>query len=185
VKTWWDDNALANLDQFKGWIGDHTAPSKVAARKHVAAKGYKSILDVGCGLCSEYDGYKADEYPIMYHGIDSCLDLVRLARLRGIIAFRGDVKHLPYAANSFDVVYIRHVLEHLPAIGEALVEATRVARYEVLIVWFIPPTSGPTVTNLDPVTGLYHNQHNDMGLEALPIENTTEAITHLYPDKRR
>src|SRR5688572_22097708 len=96
-ETWWDRNAIAQLGVFKGWIGDHTAASKVAARRYVIAKGYKSVLDCGCGTCSEYYGYKQDAPDIAYCGVDSCRDLVELAssnKIPGVV--HGDLEALPF-----------------------------------------------------------------------------------------
>lgn len=56
--NWWDRHigADTNIETFKGWVSDHTAESKVYARRLVQAMGCRSILDCGAGLCSEYDG---------------------------------------------------------------------------------------------------------------------------------
>src|ERR1035437_1315796 len=151
--TWWDENAINQLKTLEGWIGNHTAPSKVEARRHVAQSGYKSILDVGCGLCSEYAGYKADGYEIEWRGVDSCADLVNLTIPRmPFKVTKADAELLPFPDKFFDVVYIRHVLEHLKSCQAAIREAVRVARKEVLIVWFLRPTYEKASINYDAAT---------------------------------
>lgn len=165
-ETWWDRNAINQLEVFKGWIGDHTAVSKVEARRHVISQGYKSLLDCGCGTCSEYHGYQLDAPEIVYFGIDSCADLVNLAKSNGIPrVIHGDLECLPLEDSAVDVVYIRHVLEHLENYETAITQAVRVARREVLINWFIPCTDGPEELKYDPELNLRHNRYNRLMLE--------------------
>lgn len=166
AETWWDRHAIAQLDLFRSWIGDHTAPSKRAARRHVIAKGYESVLDAGCGTCSEYDGYRQDAPGVTYHGVDSCLDLVRLARQRGIAnVTHADLEALPFDDDFVDVVYVRHVLEHLVSYEAALREVVRVARREVLVNWFLRCSSEPDDLKYDPALDLRHNRYNRAKLE--------------------
>lgn len=164
--TWWDRHALEQIDLFKRWIGDHTAPSKVAARHYVISKGYRSVLDCGCGTCSEYFGYQLDAPVVAYHGVDSCLDLVDLARKNGIPnVTHADLEALPFEEDFVDLVYIRHVLEHLPWYERALQEAVRVARREVLVNWFIRCTDQVDALRYDPALDLRHNRYNRTRLE--------------------
>lgn len=165
-QTWWDRHAIEQIELFTHWIGDHTAPSKVAARQYVISQGYKSILDCGCGTCSEYYGYKQDAPELAYFGVDSCLDLVALASKKGIPnVVYGDLESLPFADNFADVVYIRHVLEHLEGYESALKDAIRVASREVLVNWFIRCTDEDDLLNYDPVLDLRHNRYNRLKLE--------------------
>ena len=167
AETWWDRHALAQLELFTSWIGDHTAPSKVAARRYVMSKGYRSVLDGGCGTCSEYDGYRKDAPLVTYHGVDSCLDLVQLARQRGVPnVTHADLAALPFEDDFVDVVYVRHVLEHLVSYEAVLREAVRVARREVLVNWFIRCGDGPDDLHYDPALDLRHNRYNRAKLES-------------------
>lgn len=167
AETWWDRHAIAQLDLFRSWIGDHTAPSKIAARQHVITRGYRSVLDAGCGTCSEYDGYQQDAPLVTYYGVDSCSDLVDLARRRGIAnVTHGDLEALPYDDDFVDVVYVRHVLEHLVSYEGALREAVRVARREVLVNWFLRCTDDPDQLSYDPALDLRHNRYNRPTLES-------------------
>ncbi len=165
-ETWWDRHAIAQLALFESWIGDHTAPSKVAARQHVRARGYRSVLDAGCGTCSEYHGYQRDAPLVTYFGVDSCFDLVQLARRRGIPnVTHADLEALPFQDDFVDVVYVRHVLEHLVSYESALREAVRVARREVLVNWFIRCWDEPDDLKYDPALDLRHNRYDRAKLE--------------------
>lgn len=164
-QTWWEKNLDTQMETFRSWIGSHKAESKVFCRRRVAAAGYRSILDCGCGLCTEYDGYKSDGYAIDYKGLDVTPKLVQLARDRGIDVTQGYLEQIPLPDQCVDVVYIRHVLEHLPHHAAALREAVRVARKEVLVVFFRKPREGPDNINHNPASNLYHNGYNRQGIE--------------------
>ena len=164
-QTWWENNLQTRMATFRSWIGDHKATSKVFCRKLVAAAGHRSILDCGCGVCTEYQGYKSDGYEITYKGLDATPLLVKLARDQGIDVVHGYLEEMPVPDRSVDVVYIRHVLEHLPHHADALREALRVAKKEVLVVFFIRPHDKPNRINHNPNGNLYHNKYNQQGIE--------------------
>ena len=163
-QTWWEKNLENQMGEFRLWIGDYKAESKVFCRKYIASKGYKSILDCGCGVCTEYYGYKNDGYPIEYKGVDATPKLVALGLKNGIDVVEGYLEALPAADASVDVCYIRHILEHLPYYGDAINEAMRVAAKEVVICWFIKPDDQPDLVNYDATNNLYHNRYNIDGV---------------------
>lgn len=163
--NWWDLNAT-EADMLR-MVGDHTTRSKVASRQYIQQQRYASILDCGAGLCSEYTGYKLDRYSIRYQAIDSCDKFVQRGQALGINIVQGSVEAIPKPDQSVDVVYLRHVLEHLPGYEQAISEAIRVARQEVLIVFFLVPTKSPaTIHNkhsafpnsIGPM--IHHNRYN-------------------------
>ncbi len=127
MANWWDHNT--DDEQMLRGVGDYNAKTKKIAREHIKSKGYKSILDCGAGLCSEYDGYKNDGYEIDYHAIDECKKFVKNASERGINIKIGSMENMVQYRNAlFDVVYIRHVLEHLNHAYNAISESVRLAK---------------------------------------------------------
>jgi ubiquinone/menaquinone biosynthesis C-methylase UbiE len=160
-QTWWNDNLSKpeNMDIFKKWIGDQNAQSKVLLRQYIASKKYSSILDVGCGVATEYDGYKNDGYPIDYKGVDSCSILVKSNIARGVPMIEANCENIPLEDKSIDIVYSRHVLEHQPSFKGILNEMIRLAKYEAIHVFFIIP--GPLeIISYDSIQNLYHNRYN-------------------------
>jgi hypothetical protein len=93
--SWWDRNVSSRMGEFEQWIGNQTSPSKVFVRQYVAKMNYKSILDCGCGLCSEYHGYKLDKFDISYTGLDQCKALVEKSLSEGISAVQGSIEEIP------------------------------------------------------------------------------------------
>lgn len=161
MPNWWDYNI--SEEQMLEWVGDYNAKTKKIAREHVKSQGYKNILDCGAGLCSEYDGYKSDGYDIDYHAIDTCDKFVDMASKRGINIKHGPMGNMDYDDASFDVVYIRHVLEHLNDAYNAMSESVRIAKKEVLIIFFIKPHDTYEIKRMGH--GIPHNIYSKQEIE--------------------
>ena len=193
-EQWWTQNE--NLfETFDGWLGTCNAKSRMLAREHVKNKEYTQLLDVPCGTCIEYFGYVQDDIKIDYTGLDITKYLVNRAKSMGINAVEGSIENLPFEDSSFELVYIRHLLEHLDDYKLALSEAIRVAQKEVLVVFFIHPS----LTNPDNISPaiinnalLYHNRYNRANLSSYVYEHAKvnriewenvdekEIIMHVY-----
>ncbi|MDL0402670.1 class I SAM-dependent methyltransferase [Corynebacterium lehmanniae] len=98
-----------------------------------------SVLDVGGG-----PGYFADAFSdCVYVGLEPNVSELSAAGLSGFGAVRGDGAALPFADDSFDVVYSSNVAEHIPnwrAMGE---EMLRVAKPGGLVVLSYTVWLGP------------------------------------------
>jgi SAM-dependent methyltransferase len=158
---WWNQQGEARADDFRRWVGSWDTPSRVAVRDHVLFKKYGSIVDIGCGIGVDHDGYRAVGSDILYTGVDSCNFFIDQLLARGVVADIGSAEELPIASASVDVAYMRHVLEHLPGCERALWEAIRVAREEVIVVFFLVPgeTDRIELSTMDGAM-LYHNQYS-------------------------
>jgi len=86
-------------------------------------------LDVGCGT-GEFLQRASNLLPeLELHACDTSPEAVAAsARIAGVIAQFGDALRLPYSSNSFDVVWLRHVIYHLSNPRLAVHELARVAR---------------------------------------------------------
>jgi ubiquinone/menaquinone biosynthesis C-methylase UbiE len=197
-ELWWE-NALENtvsIDMFKSWLGDVEADTRVLMRNYVKKNNFKSILDIPCGLCTDYYGFLKDNISIEYLGVDITKKLVNRALEFSIPAKEGNIEELSFETGSFEFVYARHILEHLPSYEKALKELIRVASSEVYIVFFIKPQDDllENKINLD-VTGhakLYHNMYKKNEIndflnsqkEVLRFDwedaNSNEIILHIH-----
>src|SRR5690242_13941185 len=102
MTNWWNKNVEIRMDDFKSWIGDFNYPSKIYCRNYVIGKKYKSIIDCGCGLATDYFGFKNDNYEIDYTGLDSCKYLVDLNKNYGIKMIEAELeKELALPDNSY------------------------------------------------------------------------------------
>lgn len=194
-EEWWEQ-CLGNsvsMQTFASWLGDANSPSRVAMRKHVRLRGYKNLLDIPSGLCIDFFGLKQDKMAVRYTGVDVCQKLIKSAQSLGIQVIQGSIENIPSNASKFDIVYSRHILEHLPYYEKAVNELIRVAQKEVLIVFFIK-LGAADIFNYSICDGhpLYHNHYNKQKFEnfvksnkkvaSLEWEtvNDKEEIVHIY-----
>ncbi len=93
--------------------------------------------------------------------------LVDSAQAQGINVQCGSIEQIPMYDASVDVCYARHILEHLDYYHNALPELVRVAKKEVVIVFFIKPGNKPDTIDCSDCNGflLYHNYYNQEKLE--------------------
>lgn len=138
-RNWWEHKYGSIGRAFDNWMGDYSEHARVYFRNKVKELQLKTVLDVGAGKAVDYDGFKTEMYPIEYSAIDITPQFVEAMKTKGIDARLGDCTKLPYLNNKFDVVYARHLLEHLPEIDETLKEMCRVAKRMVCIIFFMPP----------------------------------------------
>ena len=167
-EQWWEKNVDAQLGTFAQWLGDINADSRVKMRKYISSKGYKSILDIPCGLCTEFYGYERDGIAIDYYGVDITPKLVSRAKSLVLNVIRGSIEEIPFEDSSIDVCYARHILEHLDYYEKAVNDLIRVASKEVIVIFFIkPPIDKFDDIRPGMIDGalLYHNVYNRSKIE--------------------
>lgn len=188
--AWWDFclGNTVSYSLFAQWLGDIRAPSRVAVKNHLLKAGYKSILDVACGLCIDYYVFNNANPNINYHGIDISQKLVARARAAGINVIHADIDNIPYDDNMFDIVYGRHILEHLDHYKRAMGELIRLAKKEVLIVFFIKPSNAKDdIIDQGFLDGhtIYHNTYSQSNFVdyILSYEKVNHIIWEQVNDK--
>jgi len=184
-----------NQDEFAGWWGNENAISRVLVRLHIIQKEYASILDAGCGFCMDYDALKRSCPEIKYLGLDISSTFVSKAQERGIPVELGRIQNIPCLDSSIDVVYARHILEHLDTYQDAIKEMVRVANKEVIIVFFMAPDKSANdkggMVNVGGYT-TYQNRYSRSKMEAFlktldkvksfswqEVKNKDECILHI------
>lgn len=90
-------------------------------------------LDVPCGTGRFHELYRSLEIPAV--GVDASPDMLELARARGMEAYPGDVRAIPFADESFDAVVCFRLLNQLTVdeMRQAFSEFARVARRFALV----------------------------------------------------
>ncbi len=185
-----------HLDEFASWWGNENAISRILARLHIIQKEYKSVLDVGCGFCTDHDALKKSCKDLQYFAIDLAPLFVQKAIDRGISAQIARAQQMPFEDSSFDVIYARHLLEHMDGYQSALQEMIRVAKNEVMVVFFIKPQSAAVdKMGFIDVNGypIYQNRYSKSKIEAFlkgiekvksfawqEVKNKDECILHIY-----
>lgn len=103
--------------------------------------GEISMLDCGVMSGVTFDKLRSASFRTEYTGIDISPAIIEHCRSMYPDAVWDlmSVNDLTYPRDSFDVVYARHLLEHLPHYEAAVRELFRVARrYVVLCLWILP-----------------------------------------------
>lgn len=148
LEQFWEHH-IGTHEYRKKWMRSHDGVNQ-PSRKWVLeqVRPGESLLDVGCGPGVTYESFfKAGRADVTAHytGLDvspgmveACRDLFPEGDFR-----QGSADELPFDDGRFDVVLLRHVLEHALGYEREIAEAVRVARKRVIIVMWRPLTQGP------------------------------------------
>jgi glycosyltransferase involved in cell wall biosynthesis len=193
-EQWWENNVERMMQTFAGWLGDISSPSRVQARTHIRKKNYTSVLDIPCSLATDFWGFQQDGTSIDYLGIDITPKLIKLVQDKNVPVRQGSIEDIPCKDSSYDVCYVRHMLEHLSYYEKAIAELIRVARQEVLVIFFIKPgaASDKIYSSSEMGSLLYHNYYNRQKFENYVLShkkvtscewedvNENEVMLHIY-----
>ncbi|MBL8093003.1 MAG: glycosyltransferase [Anaerolineales bacterium] len=156
-------------DDLWGAHQDMDTPGRRVWRDYLRARldqgGELRLLEIGFGAGIDYRGLERDgllEAPgLDYYGADVTHKFVAHAqqhytRMKPHLI---DGYRLPFPDGFFDVVYMRHVLEHQNHYEALLAEMLRVSRGEVFVIFFIPLAESP-VDNIAFDGTWYNNQYS-------------------------
>ena len=118
--------------EWQNDFGERNHPGRAIAASFVPAQ--TTLLEVACGIGVDYPRFKAKD--VAYFGVDITPKYVAEAQARGVPCEIGDALHLHFKDHSFDTVYCKDLLIHLPP-GDwktALTEMTRVCRDRVIVL---------------------------------------------------
>lgn len=177
-EQWWQANSIQKIPLFRQWYGDADTKERMLLCSYLKEKQYQSILDVGCSLCSLFFAIKKEKVEIQYTGLEVTKAFIDRAQKFGIAVLHASAEEIPCEDNAYDIVYARHVLEHLPHYEKALTEMIRVAKHEVRIAFFKHPNNWtPDMISKEIVDSLpvYHNFYNKQMIDAMLKANPKVA----------
>ncbi|MEM6691661.1 MAG: class I SAM-dependent methyltransferase [Planctomycetota bacterium] len=91
-------------------------------------KDAKTLVDIGCG-----NGYWLSRIDRSRHDISAC-DIKNNLKFVDCPFYEGNVEHLPFEDNQFDIVTCHHTLEHVMDVRKSVSELKRVAKKQVVLV---------------------------------------------------
>jgi len=119
----------------------NNAPDFLRVEKLLAnIKEGNKVLDIGCndgGL-----GRLLQKRGCTVFGVDVVEELVEMAKCKGVLARVGQAEKLEFNNNTFDVVVMAEVMEHLFDPLEALNEVARVLKPSGIFVGSVPHPDG-------------------------------------------
>ena len=171
-QTWWDENLPTMYETFisREWIGDSTAESKVYFRNFLKEGDFSTIIDIGCGPATEYEGFKNDGIKIKYIGVDSSEYLYERNIIQNIPMILAPAHEIPVQDSSYEVAFSRHVLEHQPDFRPVIDEMVRVGSKLAVHIFFIKPANYENI-DFNPDTNLYSNTYQQSSIEEYLLKN--------------
>jgi SAM-dependent methyltransferase len=133
--------------------------TKRLLRQHLAPN--QRILDIGVGLGRLLKDFSEFER----HGLDITFDYLQVARSEGIEVIFGRVEDMPYRDETFDIVLICDVLEHVLDLYASCAEILRVLKPGGIVIVRVPfreDLSG----YLDPAIPYEYIHMRDFNLES-------------------
>jgi SAM-dependent methyltransferase len=101
----------------------------------------RSFLDIGCATGRLLDHVKRKGWRAK--GVEICLESAEHGRLRyGLDIFAGTLEEAAFPGDSFDVVHLSHLIEHVPDPKKLLVEIGRVMKPDGHLLLTTPNVSG-------------------------------------------
>lgn len=176
----WETNPQEYIDMFK--MEPFATASRPYLLKVIKDNNYQTLLE--CGFGGADDAIKIhEEFPnISYTGIDKTEVFVDRAKELCVFSnfefLLANMEAMPFSDNSFDLVYGKYVLEHLPYYKNALKEMIRVARKKVIVVLFRSLLLGKEdEIKPDTITGtkVYENSY-----AKIPLEQFVTSLGHKY-----
>jgi len=165
-EKWWTLSDAPLVDHmFMRGIDPHEQPIRCRIRDEAVANG-SSVLDVGCATCIDYPLYR--EVGLRYVGVDFTYKLLEgaLKHTPDAPVVQGDGKKLPFKNESFDSVYCKDMLVHLPPDDyiKVLEEMWRVAKKVLMIGFFgrgvdILKECVYSISEIKPEVGYNHAFH--------------------------
>ena len=122
-------------------------------RQHVSLEG-KRILDVGCGLGMYVEKFR--QFSSDVYGVDVDADKVAEAGRRLPNIYESPAESLPFPDESFDVILLHEVIEHVDDDREAIREAYRCLAPGGQIVIYAPNRLYPFETHGFYLLGRYY-----------------------------
>jgi SAM-dependent methyltransferase len=107
------------------WFATRTRAILAYLDRYVGAGQDLRVLDVGCGAANM--AHHLGHYGRVI-GTDNNLRPLEVARERGMDVYLGSADAMPIQAESFDLVAMLDVIEHIPAEAQVLEECRRVLR---------------------------------------------------------
>lgn len=163
---WWENNlsTYENQQKFSGWLEQSDVTSRESLFKLVDEKKIQNVLEVGPGIFTDYEMFFSKNNHINYSAIDITKKIVEKGKNLGINCEQSSVEEIIHNDNSYDLVYCRHVMEHLDYYRTALEEMLRVSnKYVCVIFWLL--SDSEDIIDYNDTLKLYHNKYSKNKIE--------------------
>ena len=163
---WWENNLSLpeKHEEFSGWLEDSDVSSRTELFNIIDSKKINNVLEIGPGIFTDYNMFFSKKKDITYKSIDITKKIVDKAKELGIDCEQSSIENIMYSDSSFDLVYCRHVMEHLDYYQTALEEMIRVSdKYICVIFWIL--SDNDEIIDYNSILNLYHNKYSKNKIE--------------------
>ena len=181
-RDYWDTTDEKELNHVVALLSHTNDPERVRVRAILNQLQARTLLDAGCGPATELAGYKQAGMRIDYTGIDGSVRMLSHARQRNPEArfVRGALEKLPFADRSFEVVLLKHILEHQGDYRPLLREAVRVADRAVIVNHFHRLLPLSFNIRLKDRRGFYNNWYSRPSFEGFVKSLGVRKVEHQW-----
>lgn len=180
--TWWDNRIGRNPN----WGDNIQHPQRVWLANYDAMVG-KRVLEIGYGTGKDYSGIRnrVGEYR-GYDFTPSFQNVCRSMWPSGDFLI-GDIRDIPEPDRSWDIVFCRHILEHVEDWQTALNELWRVTASQLIILPWRDLRDGPTiqknkkVTPSNPDIHCWHFNKDEFMGAMTKLSSVTTIENHITP----
>ena len=177
---WWQKNLNDGYlwNEFATWLKTSDKSSRKFLFHFIKEKPLiiNSVLEIGPGIFFDYDVFFSKFPQIDYHSIDITPQVVNYGINKGAKSCLGSIDNISYDNYKFDLVYCRHVFEHIPYYTEALKQMIRVSDKYVVCIFFLLDTNSESDTiNVEEKTELHHNIYSKK-----KISNLLDSLNFKY-----
>jgi len=172
-ERWWHNNWETRQGDLDGWLRESDPTSRSAIVQITDRLGPTdpiSVLECGPGLFYDYRWHWSKRPAVSYTGLDVTPQIVEHGRSLGLTMALGSIEEIPFPEDSFDLVYCRHVLEHLPSYRNAIVSMLRASRQAVTVAFFrLDPnaiTDQVAYNTVADVPDTFHNTYSKAAVSA-------------------
>lgn len=101
----------------------------------VLPRSFSNLIDVGCGEGYLLYALQKRWRNAQYFGLDLTQGRITVTQknVPSVFLLRGDVLHLPFPDNAFDIVICSELLEHMEAYQQVVEELLRITRKRLII----------------------------------------------------
>ena len=100
------------LSQELERLSSFDLPNQVSINAIGGIRPGTKFLDIGVGSSTSLGNY-INEYGGIYTALDRNQNFLDIQKARGVLAINGDIRAIPFPANSFDIAHARFVIAHL------------------------------------------------------------------------
>ena len=164
TSNWWENNlnAESGWAELEGWLETSEIKSREYIFDFIEKNNIKDVLEIGPGVFIDHRLFFSRNTDISYKCADITTQIVDRGKNMGIESYHCDIQKTELDDSNFELVYCRHVFEHLPEFNKALEEMLRIAKkYVIVVFWMLnDDTEEENIISYDERLGLYHNKYS-------------------------